>query len=499
LIGSCGHDSAAPDAPSGSFTITAGADRVFARQGLDTPVTIQVDRAGDPGDIAVTVDGLAAIAALPLTIPAGETEGVLTLHADPAAPQGGPGKLSIIGSSSAGSSQTTLDTFVAGPPGTLDRSFGSSGITLVGNTTTGYAGRDLVRLADGSFVVGGNGGATHVMADGTLDSSFGTAGVAPSPLVFSFGMTVDGMGRILLVGGDGTPLDTAVYRLHADGTPDTTFGTGGLVTLAVSSGDDLAASAVVDSQGRIVLAGRFTNGSADAMVVRLMPDGSLDTGFGTGGKTVVATAGFDTFDQVRFRPDGRIVVTGSATFGTKEQVVVAQLDVDGHVDVTFASAGVAQLAPGTGDEEAYVLDFDATGGIVVAGGKFGGTDVGLLAHFNATGASYTAFGTSGVATLDLGAGSDGLEGVAVAADGSIVVAGQRTATTSQPLLARFSASGVLDPAFGTSGVTTLDFGPTPTSNDTATKVVLLGDDRIVVCGRAGNGGGEDFALARFWP
>ena len=71
-------------------------------------------------------------------------------------------------------------------------------------------------------------------------------------------------------------------RFNADGTLDTTFGTGGLVQIDF---DQFAA--VLQSDGKIVTAGSFLDVDPfqrGFALARFLPDGSLDTTFGTDGR-----------------------------------------------------------------------------------------------------------------------------------------------------------------------------------------------------------------------
>lgn len=101
-------------------------------------------------------------------------------------------------------------------------------------------------------------------------------------------------GRILLVGaakdqGD----DMAVVRLLPDGSPDTGFGGDGRVTVPLDLGgehNDVAHGAALQPDGALVLAGyaeRESGGNSDIALARLLPDGELDPDFGFAGKAVI--------------------------------------------------------------------------------------------------------------------------------------------------------------------------------------------------------------------
>jgi len=75
---------------------------------------------------------------------------------------------------------------------------------------------------------------------------------------------------------------------------DTSFGTGGIVTTAVGSDDDLGHSVAIQSDGKIVVAGTIFNGSDnDFALVRYNTNGTLDTSFGRDGKVTTAIGNND--------------------------------------------------------------------------------------------------------------------------------------------------------------------------------------------------------------
>src|SRR3989304_2221926 len=103
----------------------------------------------------------------------------------------------------------------------------------------------------------------------------------------------------------------------ADGDIDTTFGTNGKVTTAIGSGDDYAYALGIQSDGKIVAAGYSSDmvsgdsGRYDFALVRYNADGTLDTTFGTGGKvTTPIGISHDEVYAVAIQTDGKIVVAG---------------------------------------------------------------------------------------------------------------------------------------------------------------------------------------------
>lgn len=221
--------------------------------------------------------------------------------------------------------------------GNLDPTFGRGGLMTTdfsgsGSFDTGYA---IAIDADGRIVVAGwtgplGGSSSFALArytpDGNLDSSFGHGGLVTTDFsrLGSDGegstlsaIAIDSDGRIVALGsidvhGSG---DFALARYNADGSLDAGFGDGGLVTTDLG-GADHAYAIVIDSDGRIVVAGSSGVADADFALARYRADGSLDPNFGRGGLVTTGLSGSGSFDfgrAVAMSADGRIVVAGGSS------------------------------------------------------------------------------------------------------------------------------------------------------------------------------------------
>ena len=111
-------------------------------------------------------------------------------------------------------------------------------------------------------------------------------------------MAVQLDGKIVVVGSTyeagAASYDFGLARYNSDGSLDSSFGTGGIVTTDYNSSEDWAYSVAVDPTGRIVVVGYTSQGSAvsdDFALARYNSDGSLDTAFGTNGWVTTDFAG----------------------------------------------------------------------------------------------------------------------------------------------------------------------------------------------------------------
>lgn len=205
-------------------------------------------------------------------------------------------------------------------PGDLDLTFNTTGkvTTPIGTDTDSASGvavqSDGKIVVAGSSVVAGSYGfaLARYNADGTLDTTFGTAGKVTTAIGPASGLgrdlAIQADGKIVVVGraNNGTDDDFAVARYNSNGTLDTTFGTGGIVMTPIGTNEEAAESVVVQSDGAVVVAGFTWNGSNnDFALVRYTSTGALDSTFGTGGKvTTPVGASSDLAFSVTLQSDG---------------------------------------------------------------------------------------------------------------------------------------------------------------------------------------------------
>jgi uncharacterized delta-60 repeat protein len=404
--------------------------------------------------------------------------------------------------------------------GSLDTSFGSGGMVATSFGTTSSFANAVAIQSDGKIVAAGSGftqtgdrdfALARYNSDGTLDTSFGTGGevtTAITGLTFStaYSLAIQGDGRIVAAGSGFTQTfdsDFALARYNTSGSLDTTFGTGGEVTTNVAGVFQQAFSVAIQANGDIVaagFAGTFTGGFEVAdffALARYNPNGSLDTTFGSGGKVTTSFGAFAFGRAVTIQTDGKIVAAGE---DFSLDFLLARYNTDGSLDTSFGTGG--EVVTHFGRNPAVALQSD--GKIVAAGLAFlpaTGFDFGV-ARYTTNGALDTTFGTGGEVTTNIGQAptNDFGGGVAIQADGKLVVAGRAEVYFSDAenfALARYNSNGSLDTTFGTGGEVITSF---PGRASQATSEAIQADGKIVLAGIARGGSDfhdSDFALARY--
>ena len=221
--------------------------------------------------------------------------------------------------------------------------------------------------------------------DGVQDPLFGGDGVAELDFVpgqaddqFA-GLHVNTDGTILIAGHHvyntaPTTTDLAAARLLADGTLDATFGTGGvtLVDAGTNGDEDLTFGSTLLPNGDLLLLGevRTNPNPRIAVVVRLDPDGQLVTSFANGGKLELDAGETPLSENTRCiravpRPGGGLWLLIHSANGSSN-VVLAALDDNGSLDASFGTNGYFRFGMGVRPED---LVFTAEGRLfIVAAG-----------------------------------------------------------------------------------------------------------------------------------
>jgi uncharacterized delta-60 repeat protein len=313
-------------------------------------------------------------------------------------------------------------------------------------------------------------------------------------------MAIQPDGKVLLTGYGlvGSTEDFAMIRFNIDGSLDSSFGNGtGKVTTAIGSGTEWSYSAVVQADGKIVLGGTVSGSNDDFALVRYNSDGSLDSGFGNGGKVVTSIgAGTDQGFSIAVQVDGKLVIGGySQTNGTLDFALV-RYNSDGSLDTSFGTGGKITTAVGSSDDQAWAISLQPDGKILAGGvARMNGTEDFALVRYNSDGTLDSGFGNGGRVTTAFDSGNDRAWSIILQPDSKIVMGGSATVNGKLDFaLARYQADGSLDTSFGNGGRVVTSLCP---DNDIGRSATLQSDGKILVAGYARLNTINEFAVARY--
>ena len=201
--------------------------------------------------------------------------------------------------------------------GTVDNSFGNSGVATTAIGTGRDDGIALTLQPDGKIILAGISqiGSREEIAlvryrtDGTLDLDFGVAGIRTTDLGTVLARSLDiSLNGDKIVAAGHADTTSIILQYDANGTLDPTFGTGGIYEADLSETNELYSNVSISDDGQIVAVGQFNSGSStDISVLGLTTDGTPDTGFDTefhdnviyveNGTAVVLDSDVEIFDQ----------------------------------------------------------------------------------------------------------------------------------------------------------------------------------------------------------
>jgi uncharacterized delta-60 repeat protein len=290
------------------------------------------------------------------------------------------------------------------PDGTLDPSFGSNGKVVTNNANpTGfniYYRESINALA--------------IQNDGKIVAT-GTAFLNPAQ-----------------------SMDFTTIRYNRDGSIDTAFGTSGRVFTNFTNTNpaepnDSAGEVFVQGNGKILVAGRVHHLSFEYGIARYNADGSLDSTFGQGGLMTTnyprqASGNASKETAMAVQSDGKIIIGGFAQANDGNHCALSRFDANGNLDTTFGTSGqVATRLAGA----IRSVKIQSNGKIIAAGDSPENAGDFAIMRYTTNGSLDESFGNGGTITTDFSGNADQLFALAIQSDGKIVAVGATATSTGQ--------------------------------------------------------------------
>lgn len=334
------------------------------------------------------------------------------------------------------------------------------------------------------------------MPDGSLDPSFGENGIFTHSLNFEANLytcVINSQGKIIVAGSttDYNDYRILLLQLNTDGTLDSSFGDAGVVVENVSPAvgyfENFASDIALDANENILISGSSysENYILRPVVLRFTANGDLDTTFGEAGVASGPTGeGASAFQAVLVQPDGKIVAAGFFGYTVFWTVLmVARFNEDGTLDTTFSEDGYMQHSYSGNEDRGFSAELTPEGNILVAG--FTITNAtgysAILMQVTDTGEIDMNFGNSGIAEGNIG-DFDFADDLAVLNDGTILVVGSGGSQLDFDLaIWKFLPDGTPDTSFDTDGLIQHELD---NQNAFSYGVAIQDDGKVVIAGQA---------------
>ena len=313
------------------------------------------------------------------------------------------GKILVAGSSHYGN-QTSFALIRYNSDGSLDTSFDGDG-----KITTDF-GSSVTIQTDGKILVAGssnyypnhNFALARYNSDGSLDTGFSGDGKVMTDLGsddYAVSVILLTDGKILVAGSGGSGFELARY--NSKGVLDTSFSGDGKVTTDFSPLQEIANSAILQADGKILVAGRIGHGADwNFVLARYNTDGSLDASFDGDGKVITDLGSIpDGGDySIVVQADGKILVAGTYYNGSGEHdFALARYNADGSLDKTFDAINTLNGTP-TYIENGVAVVLDSTV-------QIHDTELAFQGHYNGASISLARHGGANIQDVFSGSGA----------------------------------------------------------------------------------------------
>jgi uncharacterized delta-60 repeat protein len=395
--------------------------------------------------------------------------------------------------------QTTQAQYQQG----LDHSFAAKGIATIGAPTIAYPQEftDGALQPDGKIIAVAGANVTRWNSDGSIDKSFAKSGIFNEhisddngiPLVSnrygfnSVALQVDG--KIILSGNaeasyPGNPI-LLLARLLPNGALDSTFGKHGVVCNN-TFGRLFWKAATLQPDDKIVVYASIQGSPDTQVIVRYLPNGTIDSSFGIIGKVVNKLVPVGSASDIALMSDGRLV-TMYDYFG------IARYMPDGNLDTSFNHTGMVSMFSGISSPYPQAIALRPDGKIWIAGhdGFTASAAAYILARFNVDGSIDSSFNGTGYQEYAWDTGAENkCHDILLQPDGKVILGGwvmNKTLKVYTFAQIRIKPDGTEDSSFGDNGrLITSMFDPSIDYGASLDKLLLQPDGKIVALGGSGN-------------
>ena len=270
------------------------------------------------------------------------------------------------------------------PDGTLESSFGDGGVFSIDIASSEDYARKIL-LTPTNIILAGNskvpGFTYNCLAvascdyNGLLDNAFGVNGfnvLNNGGNITAYSATIGSTGDLILVGdsyiSNNYNPNPMVAKFNGAGQIMTTFGTAGVWTNMSMFGHFYDVDL---NNSQLILSGNSGSGATDLLLEsRTESAAILNTNFGVNGQTVINLNTSDTYYEVIFQTDGKILAcgtTGSGGIGAARDFIVSRFNSNGTIDSSWGTNGHSLTNIFANWDDAFGMDLYPGNRLIVAG------------------------------------------------------------------------------------------------------------------------------------
>lgn len=294
-----------------------------------------------------------------------------------------------------------------------------------------------------------------------------------------------------------SPEDILLMRFNNDGSIDSTFKSGNIISVEEFTWESSYAS-IEQKDGKILIAGRFYNGlNWDFMLARFYADGRLDSSFAQNGFAIIDISSDDRAFSIDLQNDDKIIIAGFVNINNWDFAVL-RFNSNGLLDNTFGNNGIV-INDFDGDiDVAFSIKTQSDSKIIACGWTFSNASWNFaMIRYNSDGSLDQNFGNKGIVITDVDNVYNTSHSIAIQEDGKYVVTGYRyfrERLDTDILLVRYNSDGSIDQSFGVNGFVTKDINR---NEDFAWDVIIQSDERILVTGYTKSDSSKNVVTLRF--
>jgi uncharacterized delta-60 repeat protein len=322
-----------------------------------------------------------------------------------------------------------------------------------------------------------------------------------------FAVAFDSQGNYYATGSVADSTDASadskmlLAKFKADGEIDSSFGSDGYAihNAATGTSGEVARSVLVQSSGKIIVAGTIEHAGADdardrdIALLRFNADGTVDTNFGTNGLVTldlsegeVSGTSYvaDNFGGLVQDSSGRLLIHASKKrdSATDTDFVLVRLSADGVLDQTFGTNGQSSLDIRNLSATPKTALLLPSGQIIGTGYmRDGNVVLPVVYRTDANGQLDTSFGSDGVYSQAVLTAVTEVYSAVLQGDSIVTVGyGRNNEQENLDFLSlRIKSDGTLDSTYGTNGYVRVDASG---FNDNGRNMTALPDGRLLLVG-----------------